>query len=83
MRLISVFQASGSAYMEVDHTKVVCAVYGPKPRQDVAFSDKGTILCDLRYAPFARRIRRERGQQQEEEKALSLLVVQVRKRDRP
>ena len=26
-------QASGSAYVELEHTKVLCAVYGPKPRQ--------------------------------------------------
>lgn len=26
-------QASGSAYLELEHTKVLCAVYGPKPRQ--------------------------------------------------
>lgn len=64
--------------MEIDHTKVVCAVYGPKPRQDVAFSDHGTVLCDLRYAKFARRERKEKGgQQEDEEKALSLLVLQV------
>jgi len=42
-------QASGSAYVEVDHTKVICAVYGPKPRQDVGFSEEGKLLCDFRY----------------------------------
>jgi hypothetical protein len=35
------------------------------------------VCC--RYAPFARRVRKERAQQQEDEKALSALIVQVRK----
>jgi hypothetical protein len=46
-------QASGSGYVEMDHTKVLCAVYGPKPRQDVSFSERGKLLCDFRYVVTA------------------------------
>lgn len=84
------FQASGSAYLELEHTKVLVAVYGPKPRQDVEFSEDGKLLCDFRYAPFARRggrlrQRKERGGReggggggpQEEERAASQLIAQA------
>ncbi|CAM9652108.1 unnamed protein product [Chrysoparadoxa australica] len=50
-----VTQSAGSAYMEMDHTKVVCAVYGPHAsrRMDTAFSEEGQLRCDVRFAPFA------------------------------
>jgi len=84
-------QASGSAYLELEHTKVLVAVYGPKPRQDVEFSEDGKLLCDFRYAPFARlsgghRQKKERGgrdggggggPQQEEERAASQVIAQA------
>ncbi len=83
-------QASGSAYLELEHTKVLVAVYGPKPRQDVEFSEDGKLLCDFRYAPFARpagghRRRKERGGReggggggpQEEERAASQVIAQA------
>ena len=84
-------QASGSAYLELEHTKVLVAVYGPKPRQDVEFSEDGKLLCDFRYAPFARlsgghRQKKERGGrdgggggglQQEEERAASQVIAQA------
>ena len=48
--------ASGSAYIEIGHTKVICSIHGPHTavgRGGVAFSDLGQIDCDFRYAPFA------------------------------
>jgi len=87
----SPLKASGSAYLELEHTKVLVAVYGPKPRQDVEFSEDGKLLCDFRYAPFARlvgghRQKKERGgrdggggggPQQEEERAASQVIAQA------
>ncbi|EWM22788.1 Exoribonuclease, phosphorolytic domain 1 [Nannochloropsis gaditana] len=55
--------ASGSAYLEMEHTKVLVAVYGPKARQDVEFSDEGKLICDFRYSPFALRARRPTGKE--------------------
>lgn len=47
-------QAKGSAYAEVGRTKVLAAVYGPKP-SDVrtAFSDQGSIQANVKFASFA------------------------------
>ena len=61
------------------------AVYGPKPRQDVQFSESGKLLCDFRYAPFSRKHAegggggggRGGGGAQEDERAASLLVAQA------
>ncbi|CAM9742463.1 unnamed protein product, partial [Phaeothamnion confervicola] len=47
--------ATGSAYVEFEHTKIVCAVYGPRAetRGGVAFTEEGQLRCDVKYAPFA------------------------------
>ena len=48
-------QATGSAYVEADRTKVMCGVYGPRPAARAAeFSTTGALSCSVRYAPFAR-----------------------------
>jgi ribonuclease PH len=47
----------------MEHTKVLVAVYGPKARQDVEFSDEGKLRCDFRYSPFALRARRQTGKE--------------------
>lgn len=69
MQLGAVSGAAGSAYVELGHTRVVCAVYGPRtdtrPRRE--FSKEGQIVCDVKYAPFADMMsRRERGQDPDE-----------------
>jgi ribonuclease PH len=50
-----VSQAAGSAYVELDHTKVVCAVYGPHAQAgpEGTFSEGGQLRCDFKIAPFA------------------------------
>ena len=58
--------AAGSAYVELNRTRVVCAVYGPRndTRSRKQFSsNEGQLVCDFKYAPFADATgRRERGQ---------------------
>ena len=56
--------ASGSAHVEIGRTKVVCSVFGPRAVTGrAAYSDMGTINCDVKFAPFAcAGGRRERGQ---------------------
>ncbi|KAK7091090.1 exosome complex component MTR3-like [Littorina saxatilis] len=56
-------QAKGSAFAELDKTKVVCAVYGPHEvarRED--FSMQGQISCEVKFAPFSCRVRRQHVQ---------------------
>lgn len=51
----TVKKANGSAYLETDGTKLICAVYGPRDnpkRHD--FMSTGTLTCEFSYAPFAR-----------------------------
>ncbi|KAG5193051.1 ribosomal protein S5 domain 2-type protein [Tribonema minus] len=73
-----VSQASGSAYLELDHTKVICAVYGPHAQSmDTAFSEEGQLKCDLRMAPFAQPKRSEVRGQTDEERELSATLQQA------
>lgn len=69
-------QAKGSAYIEMNQTKVICAVYGPREvqrRED--FSLKGQLTCDFRFATFARP---QRGQhmQDNQERDLSVQMLE-------
>uniref|UniRef100_A0A8C5R5S8 Exosome component 6 n=1 Tax=Leptobrachium leishanense TaxID=445787 RepID=A0A8C5R5S8_9ANUR len=43
-------QASGSAYLEMGGTKVLCAVWGPR-----GAPGRCRLQCELRWAPFSRR----------------------------
>ncbi|XP_064597592.1 exosome complex component MTR3-like [Liolophura sinensis] len=70
-------QAKGSAYIELDKTKAICAVYGPREvikKED--FSMKGQLTCDFKFATFSCRYRRQH-QQDNEEKDLSVLLLEA------
>ncbi|EFN57324.1 hypothetical protein CHLNCDRAFT_21722, partial [Chlorella variabilis] len=57
-------QASGSAYAEFGHTKVMVGVYGPRQSERrVGYSEQGRVNCDVKLASFASR---QRGQSAEE-----------------
>uniref|UniRef100_A0A6A7GAU8 Exosome complex component MTR3-like n=1 Tax=Hirondellea gigas TaxID=1518452 RepID=A0A6A7GAU8_9CRUS len=64
-------QAAGSAYIEIQNTKVIVAVYGPRHNPKMALSEeKGQLVCDFKYAPFATQTRRQSGQG-DDERAMS------------
>ncbi|KAL7416188.1 3' exoribonuclease family, domain 1-domain-containing protein [Mrakia frigida] len=44
--------ANGSAYIEMEKTKIACAVYGPRPKLP-PYSAHGTLNIEVKYAPFA------------------------------
>ncbi|CAL1538468.1 unnamed protein product [Lymnaea stagnalis] len=70
-------QARGSGYIEVDQTKVICAVYGPREvlrRED--FSLKGQLTCDFKFTTFSCRLRRQH-QQDNQEKDLSVQLLEA------
>jgi exosome complex component MTR3 len=71
-----VSSASGSAMLEMAHTKVLCSVFGPRANDGREFLQQGQIECSVRFAGFARRPRQARGGpaggSSAEERALSL-----------
>ena len=70
-------QAKGSSYCEMGNTKVVCAVYGPRDiEQRDEFQMKGKIKCDLKFAPFSCKKRKQHVPSMEEED-MSDIVTQA------
>ncbi|KAI5477528.1 exosome complex component MTR3 [Pseudohyphozyma bogoriensis] len=54
-----VTEASGSAYIETGRTKLICAVYGPKPTPPSApFNAKARLNVEVKFAPFSSGVRR-------------------------
>lgn len=67
-----VSQAKGSAYIEVDNTKVICSVFDPREIPNrLEYSQHGELYCVFKYATFSCAMRRSH-QQDAEEKELSL-----------
>ncbi|CAG8510640.1 3538_t:CDS:2 [Paraglomus brasilianum] len=69
-------QANGSAYIEFQGTKVACAVYGPRATKISAFSGKGSLNCEIKFAPFSCQKRRS-PQRDPQEKELSHLLFEA------
>ncbi|XP_075985421.1 exosome complex component MTR3-like isoform X2 [Anticarsia gemmatalis] len=67
-----VTQAKGSAYIERNNTKIICAVFDPReiPHQN-EFSQLGQIFCEVKFAPFSCPRRRRPHAPDTEEKAMS------------
>ena len=55
-------RATGSAYLEMGNTKVLCSVFGPKEssQRSKALFDRAVITCECSTAPFATGERRKR-----------------------
>lgn len=70
-------QAQGSAYIEQNETKVICAVYGPREviRKE-EFSMKGQLTCEFKFATFSCQQRRQ-YQQDAEEKDFSVQLLEA------
>ena len=68
-------RASGSAYIELKNTKVLCSVYGPRPMgASQSFSSTGNLYCHFKYATFAKKDQRKLYTQDNEEKEYSTIV---------
>jgi len=78
MKTGMISQASGSAYLEMNNTKVICGVYGPKQSPTLQeFSKKGKLFCDFKYATFAGEGGRKGFVPNPEEKECSMLMLQA------
>ena len=55
IRTSMISQANGSAYIEMNQTKVICAVYGPRPIKSVStgYSELGRLNCFFQLATFS------------------------------
>ncbi|GAA5949175.1 hypothetical protein JCM3765_003320 [Sporobolomyces pararoseus] len=54
-----VTEAAGSAYIEAGRTKLMCAVYGPKPTAlSTTFNPKAKLNVEVKFAPFSSGVRR-------------------------
>jgi len=70
-------QARGSAYIEMDQTKAICAVYGPREVQRrEEFSLKGQLTCEMKFATFSSKLRSQH-QQDSTEKDLSVQMLEA------
>eukprot|EP00457_Paulinella_chromatophora_P015356 gb/GEZN01015958.1/.p1 GENE.gb/GEZN01015958.1/~~gb/GEZN01015958.1/.p1 ORF type:complete len:264 (+),score=30.45 gb/GEZN01015958.1/:79-870(+) len=69
-----VSRANGSAYVEVESTKVICSIYGPRQLKQSGFKEQGQFVCDFRFSPFGKSRRQQAGPQTAQERELSSLV---------
>jgi len=67
-------QASGSSYIEMNGTKVICGVYGP--RQSPDFTANAIVSCEFKYSSFSKMDRRYGFRPENIEKEFSILIVQ-------
>eukprot|EP01111_Echinosteliopsis_oligospora_P014833 TRINITY_DN5694_c0_g1_i1.p1 TRINITY_DN5694_c0_g1~~TRINITY_DN5694_c0_g1_i1.p1 ORF type:complete len:263 (-),score=85.13 TRINITY_DN5694_c0_g1_i1:6-794(-) len=71
-------QASGSAYIEMNNTKVMCTVYGPRQTTKTQeFSEEGQLFCDFKYASFSCEGCRKGFASDAEEKENSIIMGQA------
>ncbi|CAG8627212.1 9654_t:CDS:2 [Ambispora leptoticha] len=66
-------QANGSAYIELCETKIACAIYGPRQTKLPAFSGKGNLNCDFKFASFSCAKRRSNHRDPQEKEFSQLL----------
>eukprot|EP00823_Brevimastigomonas_motovehiculus_P006943 TRINITY_DN5968_c0_g1_i1.p1 TRINITY_DN5968_c0_g1~~TRINITY_DN5968_c0_g1_i1.p1 ORF type:complete len:277 (+),score=42.30 TRINITY_DN5968_c0_g1_i1:91-921(+) len=76
MKTGAITQAQGSAYIELNQTKIICSIYGPRQSQKLQLTEKGKFWCDFKYAPFALEQRRKRGQDPDE-KEYSVILAEA------
>ncbi|CAG9859496.1 unnamed protein product [Phyllotreta striolata] len=74
VRTGAVSQAKGSAYIELDNTKVIVSVFDPREipnRPD--YSLKGELYCEFKFAPFSCHKRRLHVQDAEEKQHSAIM----------
>ncbi|XP_065897915.1 exosome complex component MTR3-like [Dysidea avara] len=68
-------EATGSAYIEVNKTKVICAVYGPKESgKRSEFNVEGKVKCTIKFAPFSCRLKDDPTQSAQENEFASIIT---------
>eukprot|EP01112_Ceratiomyxa_fruticulosa_P021895 TRINITY_DN785_c0_g2_i1.p1 TRINITY_DN785_c0_g2~~TRINITY_DN785_c0_g2_i1.p1 ORF type:complete len:260 (+),score=47.63 TRINITY_DN785_c0_g2_i1:284-1063(+) len=70
-------QASGSAYIEMNNTKVICGVYGPRQTLKTQSFEKAVFTCEFKYTTFALNNMRRGYVPEQDEKDFSIVLVQA------
>ncbi|KAH8116978.1 ribosomal protein S5 domain 2-like protein [Phellopilus nigrolimitatus] len=68
-------QANGSAYIEIEKTKIACAVYGPRQSKSSTYNEKGKLNVEVKFAPFSCAKRRA-PMRDAEDRSVSVLIQQ-------
>ncbi|KAF8798050.1 ribosomal protein S5 domain 2-like protein [Phlegmacium glaucopus] len=69
-------QASGSAYIETERTKIACAIYGPRQSKGAAFHEKGRLNVEVKFAPYSCEKRRA-PMRDAEDRSIAMAVHQA------
>ncbi|KAK9720288.1 3'-5'-exoribonuclease [Basidiobolus ranarum] len=69
-------QANGSAYIELQHTKIACAIYGPRQAKKPSFNNKGELNCEFKFTPFSC-VKRRGHLRDAQERELSQIITQA------
>jgi exosome complex component MTR3 len=69
-------QASGSAYIETERTKIACAIYGPRQSKSTAFHEKGRLNVEVKFAPYSCEKRRA-PMRDTEDRSIAMAVYQA------
>ncbi|KAF8163329.1 3' exoribonuclease family, domain 1-domain-containing protein [Crassisporium funariophilum] len=69
-------QASGSAYVETDRTKIACAIYGPRQSKGAAFHEKGRLNVEVKFTPYSCQNRRA-PMRDAEDRSIAMAVHQA------
>eukprot|EP01133_Synstelium_polycarpum_P003728 gene3728-4297_t len=70
-------QASGSSYIEIEKTKLICSVHGPRATHKTEEFESAKLHCELKYATFSAAAERSDFVESTKEKDYGLMIVQA------
>ncbi|KAM9979527.1 hypothetical protein ACTFIY_008770 [Dictyostelium cf. discoideum] len=76
MKIGVVSQGSGSSYVEMENTKVLCTIHGPRATQKTELFETAKLNCELKYTTFSSTTEKIDYVENSKEKDLSLLISQ-------
>ncbi|GAM18166.1 hypothetical protein SAMD00019534_013410 [Acytostelium subglobosum LB1] len=71
-----VTQASGSSYIEIEQTKLICSVHGPRATHKTELFETAKLNCELKYATFSVSGERADYVESTKEKDYGLIITQ-------
>ncbi|EFA74902.1 hypothetical protein PPL_11936 [Heterostelium album PN500] len=69
--------ASGSSYIEIEQTKIICSVHGPRATHKTELFETAKLNCELKYASFSTHDARSDYVESTKEKDYSLIITQA------
>eukprot|EP01132_Coremiostelium_polycephalum_P008245 gene8245-10133_t len=71
-----VTQASGSSYIEIENTKVICSVHGPRATPKTQLFETAQLNCEIKYTTFSSLVEKFDYLPSSKEKDLNLIISQ-------